>query len=121
MRQRICGLLAGPIAESYFEQREFNVWDEEGWTDPSSDVEKAMGLAQLLPYRSEFEHACDVTSEALRRPEIWMRVIALADELERTGNLCSDAIDKFLPKPDLEWPPSAASRWRGHPTMELVQ
>lgn len=118
VRLRVCGALAGPIAESYYEEREFDVWQAEGWVNPESDVEIALGLAQLLPYRSEFEHACKVTSEALRRPEIWSRVLALADELERTGNMRPDAMAEFLPMRDFHWPPSAATRWRGQTGVE---
>ncbi|CAE6872610.1 hypothetical protein R70211_01376 [Paraburkholderia domus] len=120
VRRRICGALAGPIAESYYEKREFNVWETEGWVDPGSDVEHAMGLAQLLPYRREFEHACDVTCEALRRPEIWARVVALADELEHAENMSEDAIAEFLPPPEANWPPSGAARWRDHYAVELA-
>ncbi|MFL9886169.1 hypothetical protein PQR66_24225 [Paraburkholderia agricolaris] len=102
------------MAESYREHGEFNVRDADGWTCPESDVEVAMALAQLLPYRSEFEHACEVTSESLRRPEIWTRVVVLADELERTGNMCLDSVAEFLPRPKLEWPPSVVARRGDH-------
>ncbi|KXU85212.1 hypothetical protein CR51_40960 [Caballeronia megalochromosomata] len=113
VRLRVCAALAGPIAETYYEQRNFDVWDTDGWLDRESDVEIAQGLAGLLPYRSEFEHACTVTCDALRRPEIWARVIALADELERTGDMSPDAIAEYLPCPDFDWPRSPAVRWRG--------
>jgi hypothetical protein len=48
-------------------------------------------------------------NEALRRPEIWARVIALADELERVGDMCPDALVEFLPQPDFHWPPSVVT------------
>ncbi|EUC18714.1 hypothetical protein PMI06_003090 [Burkholderia sp. BT03] len=92
-----------------------------GWMDLESDVERAAGLAQLLPYRKEFQHACDVTCDAMRRPEIWSRVVALADELERSGNMCPDAIAEFLTQPDTNWPPSGAARWRGLYAEEQVR
>ncbi|CAG9242110.1 conserved hypothetical protein [Paraburkholderia caribensis] len=111
VRRRVCGVLAGPIAEAHYENREFDVWETKGWVDPGSDVEKASGLAQLLPYRREFEHACDVTCDAMRRREIWSRVVALADELERSGSMCPDAIAEYLPQPEASWPPSGAARW----------
>lgn len=110
VRHRVCGTLAGPIAEAYHVEGDFNVWDAEGWTYPESDVEVAMGLAQLLPYRREFEHACEVTCDALRRPEIWARVVALAGELERTGNMCPDAVAEYLPDADSAWPPSVFAK-----------
>lgn len=112
VRRRVCGALAGPIAEARYENVEFNVWETEGWMDPGSDVQHAAGLAQLLPYRRELEHACDVTCEALRRPDIWSRVVALANELERSGSMCPEAIAEFLPQPQVDWPPSGAARWR---------
>lgn len=118
MRLRVCGTLAGTIAETFYGESEFDVCDAEGWLDRESDVEIAQGLAGLLRYRSEFEHACEVVSEALRRPEVWSRVVALADELERTGNMSPDAIAEFLPTPDFDWPPSAATRWRGRNRLE---
>jgi len=110
VRQRVCATLAGPIAEAYYVEGEFNVWGAEGWTYPESDVEVAMGLAQLLPYRSEFEHACKVTCEALRRPELWARVVALAEELERAGDMCPDAVAEYLPEPDCKWPSSVFAK-----------
>ncbi|TAL98766.1 MAG: hypothetical protein EPN73_02315 [Paraburkholderia sp.] len=120
VRRRVCGALAGPIAESYYREEEFDVWGAEGWVEPESDVEKAMGLAQLLPYRRELEHACDVTCDAMRRPDIWSRVIALADELERSGNMCTEAIAEFLPQREADWPPSGAARWRDQYTAQLA-
>jgi len=57
VRQHVCKALAGPIAEAYYEAGEVNVWDARGWMYEGSDVEIAMGLAQRLPYRREFEHA----------------------------------------------------------------
>jgi hypothetical protein len=85
VRLRVCAMLAGPIAETYFEGREFDVWDTDGWLDRESDIEIAHGLAALLPYWSGFEHACMMTCNALRRPDVWSRVLKLPDELERTG------------------------------------
>lgn len=112
VRRRICGLMAGPIAEAYHENGEFNPWDVAGWGERGSDLEVATGLAQLLPFRNEYERACEVTCDALARPEIWARVVALAEELERTGNAHPDAVDKFLPQADSNWPPSAAASKR---------
>jgi hypothetical protein len=112
VRLRVCGGLAGPIAEAHFENNEFDVWEVEGWREPTSDVEVAEGLSQLLPFRCEFEHACNVTCETLRRPEIWSRVLALADVLERRGRLGEDEIAEYLPKVDIKWPPSPAVMWQ---------
>lgn len=113
VRLRVCGALAGPIAEAHFENNEFDVWEVEGWREPTSDVEVAEGLSQLLPFRGEFEHACDVTYETLRRPEVWSSVLALADVLERRGRLGEDEIAEYLPKVDNKWPPSPAVMWQG--------
>ena len=69
------------------------------------------GTCAVRPTNS-WKRAREVTCEALRRPEIWAGVVALADELERTGNMCPDAVDEFLPEPDSTWPPSVvAKRW----------
>lgn len=68
-----------------------------------------------------FEHACDVTCDAMRRPEVWSRVAALADELERSGSMCPDAIAEFLPEPEAAWPPSGAARWRDQYSREQVE
>ena len=114
VRLRVCGALAGPIAEAHFENNEFDVWEVEGWREPTSDVELAEGLSQLLPFRREFEHACDVTSETLKRPKVWSSVLALADILERRGRLGEKEIAEYLPKADVNWPPSAAAMWRGY-------
>jgi hypothetical protein len=119
VRLRVCGALAGPIAETYYQGREFDVWGTDGWLDRESDVEIAPGLAGLLPYRSEFEHACMMTCDALRRPKVWSRVLELADELERKGNMSLDAIAEFLPTPDVGWLQSAAARCRGRNRLEL--
>jgi hypothetical protein len=110
VRLEVCGCLAGPIAESLYENREFDAWDEDGWEDPGADMARADGLARLLPHRGELEHACAVTSEALRAPETWARVIALADELERMGTMDSDAVVGLLPQPLPDWPPSSAEK-----------
>lgn len=112
VRLRVCGSLAGPIAETHFENNEFDVWEVEGWREPTSDVEVAEGLSQLLPFRREFEHACDVTCETLRRPEIWSSVLALADLLERRGRLGEEEIAEYLPKADVNWPPSPGATCR---------
>ncbi|MFP3586374.1 hypothetical protein SCB29_22315 [Paraburkholderia sp. SIMBA_055] len=112
VRLQICGILGGPIAESIYEGREFDAWNEDGWEDPGADMARADGFARLLPYRGELEHACAVTSEALRAPETWAHVIALADELERLGSMDSEAVADFLPRPLPDWPPSFADNER---------
>jgi hypothetical protein len=79
---------------------------------------RANGLARLLPYLGELEHASTVTCEALRVCGIWTRVIALADELERAGDMHIDAIAEFLPEPLRHWPPAAAEKKRAALTSD---
>ncbi|MFD1558837.1 hypothetical protein ACFSHT_24890 [Paraburkholderia silviterrae] len=109
VRLQICGLLAGPIAESIYDGREFDLWGGDGWEDPEADMAKADGLARLLHYRGELEYACMVTTVVLRAPEIWARVIALANELERVGYM-DDAVADFLPPRLPDWPPPFARK-----------
>lgn len=49
------------------------------------------------------------SEERSTEPGIWRRVLVLADELERTGDMCADAVDEFLPKRDAAWQPSAVA------------
>lgn len=105
MRVAMCAALAGPVAEAIYEDRPFDAWDPEGWGEPEGDLAWADGIAQLLPQREELDHASTLTLEALSRPEIWARVISLADELERVGDMNMDAVAAYLPQAAGDWPP----------------
>jgi len=108
VRAFVCGLLAGPLAESIFEGDD-NPWLAPEWCDgPSDDLVLACAFARLLPFNWEYRHLCQVTAEALHRPDIWHKVITLADELERVGDI--EDVDPFLPEWDRSWPPAPPRR-----------
>jgi hypothetical protein len=66
----------------------------------------ADGMSQLLP-PGALEHLVRVTDEALHTPAIWTRVTALAEELERVGDM-ADQLDDYLPEPMAGWPAGIA-------------
>lgn len=106
LRAHVCGLLAGPLADS------ISACDLEPYADQEDgegqDVTVAGALCWALPSgRAQFDHAERVTLAALREPEIWQEVVALADALEVAGSMESDAIEPFLPERRKHWPPSA--------------
>jgi hypothetical protein len=108
VRLLACGCLAGPAAEQILKGEEVWLEEPDDYGDQMDDIAKAQAYSWLLPWRNEYEHACSVTEEALRRPDIWERVIRLADELERVGDM--EDFDGFLPDPMREWPPSPKAR-----------
>ena len=71
------------------------------------DLAVADGLSQLLP-PGELEHLVRVTDETLRTPSVWAQVTALADELERVGDM-ADQLDDYLPEPMVGWPAGIAA------------
>lgn len=111
VRSCVCGLLAGPIAEQFFEGDD-DPWLEPDFADgPGNDLMLADAYARVLPGVREYDHLCNTTSEALRRPDIWQKVISLADELERVGEI--EDVDPFLPEWDRSWPPPPPRRRAG--------
>ncbi|TCG03141.1 hypothetical protein BZM27_50715 [Paraburkholderia steynii] len=108
LRAYVCGLLAGPIAESIVTNAAFDISNLNYWSGQHHDIPKAQGLSGLLPRRNELSHLITMTEAALRTPAIWARVVALADELEKKGEL--DDVDEFLPDVDTTWPPSPRSK-----------
>jgi hypothetical protein len=46
-----------------------------------------------------------VTVRKLQSPDVWVRVIELADALEISGFI-DDGIEAFLPIPEPGWPPA---------------
>jgi hypothetical protein len=108
VRAFVCGLLAGPLADSILEGAD-DPWLEPEWGDgPGEDRTLACAFARLLPFNREYDHLAQVTIEALRRPDIWQKVITLADELERVGDI--EDVDPFLPEWDRSWPPATPRR-----------
>ncbi|PLZ00959.1 hypothetical protein CY652_18085 [Burkholderia sp. WAC0059] len=102
VRADACGILAGPIAESLYDGSEFYI-DDTGHS-PSNDLDRALGLTQLLPSRETFERLGHMTEDALKTPGVWRRVTALAEELEHRGSMDYDDIIGFLPEPLPDWP-----------------
>jgi hypothetical protein len=109
LRAHICAWLAGPLVEclrhgrrtdwKHVEEMHYKIYEPY----PSDDVIMAKACGALLSDGPECEHACEVTTAALRRPDIWDAVQRLAKELERVGEIheCHD----WLPSPENEWPP----------------
>jgi len=112
LRAQLCGRVAGPIAERIFTDRSTGWLDiENEWIDSRpkwEDIVVAKAFAALLPYRDEYQHACEITVTMLRRPEIWHCVLELARELERRGEI--EEVGGFLPPTEKGWPPSPRRR-----------
>jgi hypothetical protein len=109
VRAHVCGGIAGPAAEQIYNAEEVWLDEPDYFADRGEDLVLAQARSWLLPYRNEYGHACQVTEAALRRPDIWERVIRLADELERLGDM-DDELDGFLPDALPGWPSSPGSR-----------
>jgi hypothetical protein len=114
VRAEICVLLAGPAASQIFEGNDVSLW--EGDFTPAEDITKALGLAQLLHWRNEYDYLADLTERMLRRPEVWAMVLRLADELERHGDI--EEFAGFLPEPIPNWPPSPRAK-NAHDALRL--
>jgi len=106
VRAHVCSRLAGAIAASVYMQRAF---ETEAQVDAEfeHDLAVADGMSQLLP-SGEFEHLARVTEETLCTPSVWARVTALAEELERVGDM-ADQLDDYLPEPLVGWPAASAT------------
>jgi hypothetical protein len=109
VRAYICAGIAGPAAEQIFNGEEVWLDEADDYSNATEDIVIAQARSWLLPYRNEYSHAVEVTEAALRRPDIWERVIRLADELERLGDM-DDELDGFLPDALPGWPSSPGSR-----------
>jgi hypothetical protein len=109
-RANLCAVVAGPIAEQIYMGEDVYVDEPDDWDNPAEDIVRAWAIAGLLPFRREFDHAVRVTEAAIREPETWGRVVRLADELERVGEI--EDVDPFLPERTPAWPPTPrAWRW----------
>jgi hypothetical protein len=109
VRAHVCGSIAGPAAEQIFNGEEVWLDEPDDYSNRGEDIVIAQARSWLLPYRNEYTHAVEVTEAALRRPDIWERVIRLADKLERLGDM-DDELDGLLPDPLPGWPSSPGSR-----------
>ncbi len=109
-RAHLCAIVAGPIAEQIYMGDDVYVDEPEDWDNPGEDIVRAWAIAGLLPFIREFDHAVRVTEAALRDAETWGRVVRLAAELERVGDV--EEVDPFLPDRLPSWPPTPrARRW----------
>ncbi|MCP3728392.1 hypothetical protein M3I53_35675 [Paraburkholderia sp. CNPSo 3272] len=106
VRAHVCSKLAGSVAASIYPQGALAV--EAAKAEFKHDQDVADGLSQLLT-PGELEHLMRMTDEALRTPSVWGRVTALAEALERDGDIADQLYD-YLPEPLKGWPagPSAA-------------
>ena len=112
VRGHVCGTIAGPAAEQIFMGDDVRLENPMNFDTPTDDVAFARAASMLLPYRNEYRHACEVTEAALRTPDVWERVVGLANELKRVGDMDGDKITGFLPSALPGWPSSPGSRSR---------
>jgi hypothetical protein len=108
-RSLLCCALAGPLASAIFtgEADAADILAHADGCMEFDDYGRACAIASVLPYRAELDHAVEVAERALRRPDIWGRVMRLADELERVGDITD--LDGFLPDQEPGWPSSPGS------------
>lgn len=106
VRAHVCSRLAGPVAAYVCMQRAFEMEEARADAEFEHDLAVADGMSQLLP-PGALEHLVRVTDDALRTPSVWARVTALAEELERVGDM-ADQLDGCLPEPLAGWPAGIA-------------
>jgi hypothetical protein len=107
VRAHVCSKLAGAVAASIYTQRAFEIEMARDDAEFEHDVAVADGMSQLLP-QGELEHLVRVTDETLRAPSAWERVAALAEELERLGDM-AEQLEDYLPEPLTGWPAGLAT------------
>jgi hypothetical protein len=106
IRAHVCATLAGPIADEIVK----GVIEGEIWLVSyaiNDDVASAEVTCRLLPFCREFQYHAIETELLLRTPEVWDRVIKLADALEQAGRIDYDDMSLYLPKTIKDWPKSA--------------
>ncbi|RQZ60264.1 hypothetical protein [Burkholderia sp. Bp9004] len=107
VRAQLCSRLAGPVSAHIYAQRAFEMDAAKADAAFEHDLAVADGMAQLL-LPSALEHLVRVTDETLRSPAVWARVTALAELLERVGDV-ADQLDEYLPEPLKGWPEGPAT------------
>lgn len=110
IRAHACAALAGPLSELLLDGGQ-DPYIEPLW-ERGEDATLAAGYCRFLPYWNEYEHLTEVTVAALREPDIWARVISLADALGIAGHM-QQSVDAFLPQRRDEWPssPRSSTTW----------
>ena len=106
IRAHVCAVLAGNAAEDILRGEDPYPHETDCYGDRPDDAAIAEMLAWLLPRRRELDRLHELTVETLRQPDVWARVLALADELEAAGDLDDDRLDQHLPPPLRNWPSS---------------
>ena len=113
LRRHMCIVLAGPLADSIQAGDADPVTEvfNACWESPGEDCALAWGFTELLPWRNEFDSMAEQTEAALRTPRIWRHVEALADEVERVGDLEDwEVFKRLLPAAVPGWPASPRGR-----------
>jgi hypothetical protein len=104
VRALACSRLAGSVAASIYPQGALAA--ELDPTEFKHDLAVADGLSQLLP-PGELENLRRTTDETLRTQSAMALVTALAEELERVGDM-ADQLAGYLPEPLKGWPAAPA-------------
>jgi hypothetical protein len=94
MRAYVRGCLAGPVSEEIM-RGATDIWFEP-WDGLGGDIDRADALCRLLPFRNEYEKLLEETVSLLRTPDIWTRILRLADALAVAGRLEGEELDQFL-------------------------
>ncbi len=105
IRAHVCGCLAGPVADAKYRGKtsdEIYLESESVFSGTPDDVSIAEALSWFLPSWKEFDLLTKETDRLLRMPEIWERVLKLADVLNHAGKIEEDI--PFLPEPCELWP-----------------
>lgn len=113
LRKHICMLLAGDIAQNIHDVVDWDIWRiwDQVPNGPGDDSAKAIGLARLLPWCNELECMFEQTEAALKTPRVWAHVVAVADELERLGDMDDLYTNEALLPDAVEgWPASPRGR-----------
>ena len=111
LRGRVCGLMAGPVADEIIDMPGSDLSPDQIWPEPrdiceNDDITKADAYCRLLlPYKDEYEFLMGGTVRTLREPDVLQAVMQLADALEKSGRIGfnGEAI-RYLPSPRKDWP-----------------
>jgi len=111
LRGRVCGLMAGLVAEEIISGPSSNLPSNEIWIEPelvysNHDLTKATAYCRfLLPFKDEYDSMMIETARALREPDVLQAVMQLADALEKSGRFgFNDEAIPHLPSPRKNWP-----------------
>ncbi|WP_136526312.1 hypothetical protein [Geomonas ferrireducens] len=107
MRGWVCAVIAGDIATQILEGvKEGEIYLDSADEEFPCDIDKAYGICGLLPFRfsKEFDNLAEQTERILRTPEVWGRVLNLANLLEDKGVVGEEEMIPFLPHRLSDWP-----------------